>query len=36
MVMAFNMKTVAIMPIKQNNELFPGKNTMLLGGELLQ
>ena len=29
------MKTVAIMPIKLNNERLPGKNTMLLGGKPL-
>lgn len=29
------MKTVAIMPIKLNNERLPGKNTMLLGGRPL-
>lgn len=29
------MKTIAIMPIKLNNERLPGKNTMLLGGKPL-
>ncbi len=29
------MKVVAIMPIKTNNERFPGKNTKLLGGKPL-
>lgn len=29
------MKTIAIMPIKLNNERLPGKNTMLLGGRPL-
>ena len=29
------MRTVAIMPIKLNNERLPGKNTMLLGGKPL-
>ena len=29
------MKTIAIMPIKMNNERLPGKNTMLLGGKPL-
>ncbi len=29
------MKTVAVIPIKMNNERFPGKNTKLLGGKPL-
>jgi CMP-N-acetylneuraminic acid synthetase len=29
------MKTIAIVPIKLNNERFPGKNTKLLGGKPL-
>ncbi len=29
------METIAIMPIKLNNERLPGKNTMLLGGKPL-
>lgn len=29
------MKTIAIMPIKLNNERLPGKNTMMLGGKPL-
>ena len=35
MGMVFNMKTVAIMPIKLNNERLPGKNTKLLDGKPL-
>ena len=35
MGMVFEMKTVAIMPIKLKNERLPGKNTMLLGGRPL-